>query len=223
MKYLSTIFGLVTKHDPTSENSGLFFAQYLTLKLILNQPITSYDKIIYMEKMYNARVEKGLYRRSAHHQIRTVSHDEITGMLVGAKILGTWHGNEIMRYLELNFGNYPATGENKFYQPSNYYMWGLLTDRIWTGIFFPLYLASMMISIGKDRQQTSSKLIYLVELYSVKDKTVYTKLLWKIFVKNMQAQYGEYWVKELFAIYFHTEDADHPLIELSRKVEWIGY
>lgn len=217
MKYLSEIFGLVTRHDPTSENSGLFFAYYLTLKLITGKPITAYDKIIYLEKMYNARVEKGLYRRSAHHQIRTVSHDEITGMLIGSRVLGTWHGGEIMDYLESNLGNYPATGENKFYQPSNYYMWGIYTGRKWTSIFFPLYFASMMISIGKDKQQTSSKLIYFAELYHVRSHSYATKILWKLFVQNMKVQYGDYWVKELFAIYFHTEDESHPLIELSRE------
>lgn len=219
MIYLSEIFGLITKRDPTTENGGLFLAHYFTLKLILGVPILDEEKKIFLQKMDNAKVSEGLYRRSKHHTERTVSHDEISGMLISSHVLKTDHGNSILNYLETNFLNYPATGVNKFYQPSNYYMWGLLTKRKWTGVLFPLYLTSMMISIGKPKDQTSSKLIYFVELYNVRNLTSFTKLLWKLFVTNMKNQYGECWVKELFAIYFHTEDADHPLIELSRMVQ----
>lgn len=219
MTYFSETFGLVTRHDSTSENSGLFFAYYLILKVILNKEISKEDSRIFFSKMENARVENGLYLRSAHHKTRTVSHDEQTGFLVSSKILKTNHGDEIMSYLESHFGNYPATGSSKFYQPSNYYAWGLLTGRRWTGIFFPLYLTSMMISIGKPKQQTSSKLIYLAELYLIKDEALFTKMLWKLFVTNMKNQYGKYWIKALFEIYFNTEGDDFPLLELARRID----
>jgi len=95
MNYFSNIFGLVTKYDPTSENGGSFFGYYLVLKLMLGEPITQQDIDLYIQKMQNAYISKGLYLRSSHHKERTVSHDELTGMIVTSKILKTKHAEEI--------------------------------------------------------------------------------------------------------------------------------
>lgn len=218
MNYFSEIFGLITRHDPTSENAGLFLAHYFVLKLILGEPILEHEKLIFLEKMANAKVSEGLYRRSKHHTQRTVSHDEITGMLISSKLLKTDHGDKIMTYLEKNFLNYPATGVPKFYQPSNFYMWGLLSSRKWTSIFYPFYMASFFLSIKKPKSETSSKLIYFIELYTTKDFSFGTRFLWSFFVEEMKKQYGEDWIKELFEIYFNGEQEDFPIFKLSRRI-----
>lgn len=218
MNYFSYVFGLVTKLDPTTENGGLFFAHYLVLKLMLGQPITAGDAVLFNTKMADARVAEGLYLRSKHHTERTVSHDEITGMIVASKILKTKHSQEIWKYLVEHDGRYDATGVPKGYSPANHYAWGLLNGDKFTWLFAPLYTINFYISINKDKTQTSSKLIYLQELYLMKDESIYARRLWNIFKKKMKEQYGEYWIKELFAIYFWSESEDHPLIELSRKV-----
>lgn len=220
MIYLSEIFGLITKHDSTSENAGLFLAHYFTLKLILGVPILDDEKKIFLQKMENAKVSEGLYRRSKHHTERTVSHDEISGMLISSHVLKTDHGNSILNYLETNFLNYPATGVNKFYQPSNFYAWGLLTGRKWTGIFYPLYAISFFISIKKDKSQTSSKLIYFNELYHMRKLSKPSDLLWKIFKKEMENQYGKDWINGLFEIYFKLEENDFPLKALSKGINY---
>ena len=168
--------------------------------------------------MANVRVSEGLYRRSKHHTERTVSHDEITGMLISSKLLKTDHGDKIMNYMEKNFLNYQATGVPKFYQPSNFYMWGLLTDRKWTMFFYPIYAVSFFISINKAPKETSSKLIYLIEFYTTKDKSFSSNLLWKFFIVEMKKQYGEDWIKELFEIYFNGEQEDFPIFKLSRRI-----
>lgn len=217
--YFSDIFGIITKLDPTTENGGLFFAHYITLKLILGQPLTQFDYDIFDKKMSQAQVAEGLYLRSKHHTVRTVSHDEITGMIVTSYVMKTNHGNSIMKYLETHFGNYPATGENYWHQPSNYYMWGLLCNRKWTTIFAPLYMISFYIALSKDKQHTSSRLIYFIELYQAKNISPIANQLWKVFVQHCRDLYGEFWVHELFKIYFYHESPDFPLLELSKDIK----
>lgn len=218
MNYLSDIFGLVTKHDPVTENGGLFFAHYLVLKLMLGIQITPYDHHIFLSKMDNANVSYGLYLRSKNHQNRTVSHDEITGMIVASYILKTLHKGFIIETLVSNYGNYPATGENKYYNPANLYAWGTLTSKKWAFLAAPLYTINLLISSNTEKGNTSSKLIYLTELFVMKEESLYVKMLYKYYTWRMTQMYGVNWVKELYAIYFASEGADHPLIEMSRRL-----
>lgn len=219
MKYFSCIFGLVTKHDPTTENGGLFFAHYLVLKKALGLKITAEDFIVFTTKMLKAKTSDGLYKRSEHHTVRTVSHDEISGMLVSSNILKTQHTEEIMSKLESGFGNYPATGVNKFYNPADFYAWATLAKRWYAPLFAPFYVLNLLITSNKKKQDTSGKLIYMDELFLMKDLSLLSKLLHKYFVWRMKKMYGQFWVKELFSIYFSTEDADFPLLELSQQIQ----
>ena len=132
MNYFSDVYGIVTKHDPVTENGGLFLAHYLVLKKYHEIEIDGRDRLLFMEKMHNAWESRGLFKRSSNHTKRTVSHDEITGFMVSSNILGTWHGKDVLWFLKKHFGNYPATGKNKFYQPSDYYAWTLLCDSKWS-------------------------------------------------------------------------------------------
>lgn len=215
--FFSLIFGLITSHDPTSENSGLFFAEYLTLKAACEIRPSEFDKSIYESKMANAYVNKGLYLRSKHHQNRTVSHDEITGMIVGSYVLKTQHRYDIIKYLEQHDGNYSATGKDKRYSLADYYAWLTLTGRWQAAIFAPFYTANLLISIGKDKEKTSSKLLYFTELFHMRKISDYSDFLWRVYKKKMESQYGKEWIKELFAIYFSREPKDHPLIYLSER------
>jgi hypothetical protein len=215
--YFNGILGLVTKHDLGTENGGLFLAYYSVLLKMLN--ITDdYARVIYTIKMGSARVENGLYLRSQNHPNRTVSHDEISGMIVGSYILGTYHRFNIMRYLKHKLGNYPATGENKFYNPADFYAWFELTDSKLKYLFLPFYTINLLITSNKKAQDTSGKLIYMTELYLMKDISLYSKLLWKYFDWRMKLMYSEKWVKDLVDIYFHNEDMDHPIRYLANKL-----
>jgi hypothetical protein len=66
----------------------------------------------------------------------------------------------------------------------------------------------MMISINKDPKNTSSKIIYWLEL-SVMPKSFLNDMLWNIFEKKMKKQYGEKYLHSLFEIYFSMEDRDN--------------
>jgi hypothetical protein len=217
MNYFSSTYGLVTKNDPSTENGGLFFAHYLVLKEMLNVQITKDDYELFQEKMNSSFVKYGLYLRNKNLSTRTVSQDELTGMTIASYILNTTHYHSIWNYLSSHFGNYPATGKNSWVNGGSYYAWAKLADSKISFLLAPWYTINLLISSNKTKQDTSSKLIYFTELHTLKNR-FYPSLLWKYYSWRMKVMYGDKWIKELFAIYFHTEDADHPLIELSRKV-----
>lgn len=217
MQYFSPVYGLVTSLDTGTENGGTFFLYYLVLKQMNNIPLTEYDFNLFHAKMNSAKVADGLYLRSAGHPVKTVSHDEITAMIATSAILNTSHGANIATYLKDNNGNYPATGEPKRYNPSNYFAWYNLAN-VKGHTFFPaiLYFISMVISCNRPKQETSSKLLYLAELYTLRNKF---PRVWKYYTNKMKKQYGQFWVKELFAIYFHTETPEYPLLKLSSQIQ----
>lgn len=217
MQYFSPSFGLVTSHDKGTENSGTFFMYYLILKQMNKLPLTTFDMDIFLQKMQRSKVAPGLFLRTENHPQKTVSHDEITSMIVTSSILQTNHGVQVAEYLKHSNGNYPATGVSKRYNPSNYFAWYNISGvNGFTTIPGIIYTISLIITCNTPKQETSSKLLYLAELYTLRNKF---PRLWKYYTKKMKEQYGEFWVKELFAIYFHTETADYPLIELSRKFD----
>lgn len=217
MNYFSSTLGLVTKNDPTTENGGSFFAYYLVFKDMLNLGFTELDLELFKSKMYLAYVGKGLYLRSEHHKTRTVSHDEITSFMISSSILQTFHGKEIYSYLKANHGNYPATGIPKHYNPGSFYAWAVLAGE---GGFFKAvwYTLNLLISSNKPKQNTSSKLTYLAELYVMQKTSTYSKLLNKYFTWRMEAMYGKKWIQCLYDIYFSMEDTAHPLRDLSSRV-----
>ena len=200
--------GLVTKHDPSTENRNLFYAEYLTLGGVDQ----GFNYFMNAKKLPN-----GMYLRSSIHTKRSVSHDEITGWLVSSKILNTNHRFEIWNQLVSNYGAYPAVIENVLdylpFNPSNYYAWGELSEKKWTKVFYPIYAVSLIIACAKEKQNTSSKIIYWLELSNID-----APLLKWFFEKRMEAMYGEKWIKELFDIYFHGEDLEHPLKKLSGEM-----
>lgn len=214
MEYFKRGFGLVTKNDPTTENCNLFYAEWLALKAKrLHMPEDS-DLENFISDMIMKLNNKGLYNRRSEetNPVRSVSHDEITGWMVSSRILGTNHGKNIWKHLITHFGGYNNTG--KFldalpFNPANFYAWGELTDSwIMSKPFFLMYLTNMMISINKDPKNTSSKIIYWLEL-SVMPKSFLNDMLWNIFEKKMKKQYGEKYLHSLFEIYFSMEDRDN--------------
>lgn len=227
-KYFDSIYGLVTDNDRKTENAGLFLAESIVLHNIF---IELYNKGIdklagiqlstFESKMLESFVEQGLYKRTKFHNLRAVSQDEITGMIVSSYLLGTSHKQDITHYLATHFGNYPATGTNKFYNPADYYAWFRLSGN-WTQIlsylFLLFYIINLLISSNKEKQNTSSKLMYMVELYCLNKESICGKLMWKYFKWRMKLMYGEKWIKGLIDIYFHMEKENHPLRYLANMI-----
>lgn len=214
--FFSVIYGLVTLYDSTTENGGLFLSEYLTLKHDNKEEFTTYDKDIYVSKMENAKVKDGLYRRDKTRTERTVSHDEITGMIVASKLLGTTHADEIWDYLirhcfiyDFNYSRpYPA------FHPAWIYFWGEWMDSYWTKIFYPLAFTNIYLATKDGSQgQTSGKLLYFTLLKR-------DSFLWQFYKVRMKKLYGDEWVKSVFSIYFSKEEENHPLIYHSRRYKY---
>ena len=219
MTFFSLIYGLIISTDPTSENGGLYFAEYLRLKKDLGEPITKEDQVIYATKMASAKVKNGLYKRDMTRNDRTVSHDEITGFMVASDILGTHHKAEIWQYLKDNFFIYDFNYSRPYpaFHPAWIYFWGELNDEYWTKIFYPLALLNVFLATRKGTEgETSGKLLY----FSLIKRDSF---LWHLYRQRMFVLYGKCFVSKMFSIYFPKESENHPLIYLSRKYDSRGY
>lgn len=217
-KYLSHIYGLVTKNDPGTENGGLFLARYLTYKKMLGIPVDQDDYNTYMSKMDKAYVKYGLYLRSANHTTRTVSQDELTGFMLGSILIRVSIHKAVWGCLVSRFGSYPATGKAHWVNPGSYYAWAILGDSSFSFMLAPWYTINLLISTNKEKNDTSSKLIYIDELYNMKDKSWYSKLLYKYLDWRMTKMYGVKYIKSLVDIYYASEDMDHPIRELANRI-----
>jgi len=215
VEYFSPIYGLVTKADQISENAGLFLAQYHASK----RDKKGFD--IYLQKMNNAETDSGLYMRSANHKERGVSHDEITGMMASSYLFQTIHKDIIWHQLKQNFGAYPAVvidwTDYLPFNPANYYPWGQYVGSIFSYAFLPFYTLNFFLAINKGENQTSSKLIYWLELETM-PKTFINKGLKKAFEYKMKKQYGENFLFNMRRIYFNQEDVEEfPLFTAIKK------
>jgi hypothetical protein len=164
--------------------------------------------------MSKAKVKTGLYKRDETRNDRTVSHDEITGMLISSKLLGTSYADEVWDYLTSHAFMYDHTGTRPYpaYHPAWIYFWGEWMDRTWTKVFYPIAFINILLATKEDsRQETSGKLLYFTLLK--RDSFLYT-----VYKSRMLKIYGRNWIKEVFSIYFSNEPEDHPLIYLSNKV-----
>lgn len=199
--------GLVTNHDPQTENRNLFYAEYLTLGGV-DQGFNSF--------MNAKKLPNGLYLRSSIHTNRTVSHDEITGWIVSSKILNTNHRFEIWDTLQANKGAYPAVVKDWSdllpYNPGNYYSWGEMVDATLSVVFYPIYAANLVIACSKEAANTSSKIIYWLQLENMPKNARNIALKW-YFEKRMEAMYGKAWLASLLIIYFKGESEDFPLFK----------
>lgn len=210
MDYFSPIFGLVTSVDQGTENGGLFLAEYA----VTNR--SEFIKQLYIQKMEAARLPSGLYRRSANHNARSVSHDEITGMMAVSYIFNLNYHKEIWDQMVSHNGSYPAVIEDKLdyvaYNIGNYYPWCEYQHRSDCAGYLPFYLANMALSLSKDKQETSSKLIYWLELYTIRDSWI-NRSLKQTFESKMKEQYGDDWLMSMRRIYFNSEAEDFPLFK----------
>lgn len=204
--------GLVTKRDPITENRNLFYAEYLALGGV-DRGFSSF--------MYLKRLPNGMYLRSSHHVNRTVSHDEITGWMVSSYLLGTEHKKEIWDTLKKNYGAYPAVVKHWTdrlpFNPANYYAWGSYVHSPVRYAFLPLYFTNMLIALSKPNNNTSSKIMYWLELTTM-PKSVANDAMIFIYSKAMRAKYGNNWLIQIMQIY-HGTDADFPINKELKK--WV--
>lgn len=206
-EYFKAGYGLVTENDPNTENANLFYAQYLLLKRSYTPEDYNFFTINMLTKW---NTERKVYNRRSGKDTRSVSHDEITGWMVSSYILQTSHKRQIWNHLMTHLGSYNNTGKLLDYlpfNPGNYYAWGAYVESPLRWAFLPIYFINMMLASHGDKQATSSKIIYWLELNSM-PKTWVNLQMKKIFENKMIKTYGLNWLEELYAIYFGAEKRD---------------
>lgn len=200
MDYLSTTYGLVTDHDPTSENGQLFLTQLIMLDntnaLVCNQ--------IMLDQLLASKVERGLYHRNPDLTARTMSHDNLTAIFTYSYLNNTSHRFEIWNYLLKHLGTYDNT-KNKSTQlsrflpfnPANFFIWGLCAKSNIYLLFLPFYVLSLILSCNTDRNETSGKILNWIKLKPHKDHWI-VKHLFRYYEQKMYDQYvRKFWVEEV--------------------------
>lgn len=213
-EYFRKGFGLVTEHDPITENCNLFLAQWHILK---GSTLTEADRTWFMESMIMKKNAKGLYNRRSEETepVRSVSQDEILGFLISSNLLVTPNADKIWSHLITHFGTYNNTG--KFsdyipYNPANFYSWGQIMGSKLSYLFLPFYIANLLISSHDSVEATSSNIMYWMEFH-VMSKNWINKILFNIYEKQMKKQYGENYVSAMLHIYHSAESADFPIFK----------
>lgn len=209
-----------------NENGILFYAEYLILKEMFGEKLTDNDKYIFWRIMGGLEVKAGLYDRGksdkdVENPKRSISHDNISAIASVSNLLKTPHAKDIAEYGLTHFFVYNNNqkGFRLPMNPANYSAWLALANIfvILELLFLPFFLINYMISMSKEKQNTSSKLLYLVELYPLRNsKKFWWRLLYKNYISRLKKQYGEKYLREIFSIYF--KNYDHPINVLARSL-----
>lgn len=227
--YLNYDHGLELYEGNTSshrgnENGVLFLAEYFILKQLSGQNLDENDKQIFVSIVNGLEVEKGLYDRGNSDKLRespkrAISHDNISSIASMSKMFGTSHASEIASYGLKHFGIYNNNqkGFSLPMNPSNYSIWLALANKsaLLQIIFLSFFLINFIISMSKEKQNTSSKLLYLVELFPLKEIQPYG-ILYRFYLARLKKQYSDKYLKEIFSIYFLDEN--HPNNVLARSL-----
>lgn len=208
-EYFKMGWGIVTENDPNTENCNLFLAQWHILKHAKGE-LTEADRDWFMANMTSKKNADGLYnRRSVETEpVRSVSQDEILGFLISSTLLRTPNAEKIWKHLITHFGTYNNTKRLRDsipFNPANFYAWGQIVGSKLSCLFLPFYIANLLIAINKDPSNTSSKIMYWMEL-EVMPKTWINILLHSIYEKEMIKQYGGDYVSFLLHFYHGRED-----------------
>jgi hypothetical protein len=221
MDYLSGDYGLVGENDPTSENGQLFLAEYLLL-LDLLKPLEERTGITSCMnyQLKQSYVEEGLYNRNPFLLDRTLSHDNLIGIMSYSYMYFTTHRFQIWSYLLKHLGTYDNTkgksGQlSRFlpFNPSNFFIWGLCAESNIYLFFLPFYLLSFIITLISSKDNTGSKILEWVSLYPHKNHWL-CKYLFRVFEWKMKRMYGNDYLKELFNGYHGKNSKEFPICEL---------
>lgn len=225
-EYLNLDHGLeLTKGNTNgrrgNENGILYFAVFCTLQRIKYGYVPQDYALEFKKIMKGLEVESGLYDRGKSDKLvenpkRTISHDNISGIAALSVYYDTTHAREIANYgLEHFFVyNNNQKGFRAPMNPGNYSVWLALGDRlkILQYLFLPFFIINMILTLLKPKGETSSKILYLVELTALVTKcpeSVGWRFLSDRLHSRLRKQYGACYLQEIMAIYY--KDVDHPI------------
>jgi hypothetical protein len=209
-------FGLVTENDPNTENCSLFLAQWHILKEN-NTGLTEEDRDWFIENMKLKKNKDGLYNRRSVETVpvRSVSQDEILGWMVSSTLLSTPNADKVWDHLKWHCLSYNNTGRWLDYLPFNFgnlYSWSMMVGSKIGYLALPIYIINLLIAIHKEPANTSSKIMYWMEL-EVMPKTYINLLLHAIYEKEMIKQYGGDYVSVLLHKYHNAEKPEFPIFK----------
>lgn len=223
-------------HRATTENGILYHAELLFL-LDIRRTLGLVDA-----KIFSATVSSlgeglplGLFNRGKGEHLqpptRTISHDNMTGIIVGCELIGDSVTIEsIVDYGFSHFGIYNNT-ERKFVaptHPANIAPWFALVEDDYSKFFptrnklmslsaMPLYVVNLFISMNRAKDVTSGKKLYLLQLYSLRKKPRFN-ILYRKFCSKMVDVYGDDFIHQIYSIYY--KNPNHPLRLLSKGIKY---
>lgn len=235
--YYSTYHGLELQPDvnlpymrTTTENGILYYAEFLML-LHMRGEMDGLDKARFYKLVKDLQVESGLYDRGAgetptipYTERRSISHDNIDAICAGSTLCDFTFQNDVTYYGLRHFGIFNNV-KPRFVppiNPGNYSSWFCMANRpLYMLMFLPFLLINLLIARYKDKQNTSSRKLYLLELYSITQKrnSKIFNVIAKVFFAGLVKIYGDNFVHRLYSIYY---PAEHPLVFFSRNIYYRG-
>ena len=218
-----------------NENGIVYFASYLMMKDILDQGNNNhYDFFKQLEsnctEIRNGFPVYGLYNRGQFESDfpkgvkRSISHDNISAFSAISALTDGFNPDSAAKRI-YNYGLKHAFAYNNTYDiislpmnPGNYSAWAYNGgSKILWYFFLPFIVINMLISLNKPRENTSSKIIYFIELYPNRNKFIWKKL-WSFYKAKMEKQYGKKWLKALMGIYFLPNHPNNLISDLIEEV-----
>lgn len=220
---LELVKGL-TDTERGNENGILFLVEYFILLDMLGQ-LTSEHANIFKQIVNDLEIEDGIYDRGkldryGEQPVRSISHDNISAISAGSYLFGTEHARQIADYGLKHFFVYDNNGQEYLpMNPGNYTPWLYLGERskLLQLVFLPFFLINFTITMLKPKQDTSSKLLYLVELYAMQKTSKFYKFLFNIYMKRIKKQYDG--LHNILLIYFH-QDINNPINVKARELDY---
>lgn len=220
--YFTPTYGLTGEVDPTSENGQLFLATYILLQHKYKLDLNNAYSIMHWQ-LSNSFVDYGLYNRNPELKTRTMSNDNLTGIMSYSTVCLTRERFAIWEYLKRHFGTYDNTqGKSKQlsrflpFNPANFFLWGLCAGSKLAYAFFPFFLINLVIACNKPVEHTSNKILYWVGMYPHKNHWL-VKRAWAYYEKRMIAQYGELYIEALLERYHGGNSSEFPILKLIRE------
>jgi hypothetical protein len=201
--------------EATTENGILYLTELIIVYDIKKKPIKELcDK--FDQTVLNLRADSsGLFHRFKYNNLENLninSHDNYSAISAGSVLCGLNYHNEITNYGNHNWWIFNNDSKMRFVLPfkiQDRLIWTYYSgDKFYYNYFKYWYWLNMFISTHKEKGNTSAKLLYLVQLYPIRNNPEFTNI-WNYYVRQMAEMYGENWIHELLVIYFPKE---HPLV-----------
>lgn len=199
----------------TTDNGILYQAEFVMLQDILGT-LDDMDKTRFARTVDAIEMSPGVYSRSRQEKsedlskVEEISQDNIDGVVYGGLICGIdKYSKDVAKHALTHFGIFNNTSRFVFpLNPGNFF------DLLFSGgylllslIFMPIFIINYFITINKDASNTSSKKLYLLTLYPLRNKFI-MKYIYRHFCEHMVKMYGEDFISKIFTIYY---PAEHPL------------